>query len=75
MVTFELFEEMSHEDIQSVLIEHLQDSYERQHQTVLAMQSDSRSRSLKNRVRERSEVIAEIRSIMEDLGIDPDEIE
>lgn len=75
MKIFDAFEEMSREDIQETLIEHLQNARERQRQIVLAMQTDSRSRGLKNRAREQGAVLAELNDILDELGIDPCEID
>ena len=68
-------EEMTHEEIKNVLIEHLHLCRERCKNNQEALMCDSRSMALKNRGREYGAALREVEDILEDFNIDADEID
>ncbi len=73
-MTFDAFTDLTHEEIQDILIKHLHDCRDRLNENKALLACDSRSVSLKNRGRELTAALTEIESLLDDLGIDPDEI-
>lgn len=73
--SFEKFESMTKEEIFEVLTSHLQKCRDRLEANEQELLTDSRSTSLKNRGRELGAALNAIESLLEDLGIDADEIE
>lgn len=74
MKTFDFYE-MTHEEIKDVLVEHLHMCRSRCKQNSENLLCDSRSMSLKNQGKLLGAALIEIESILDDLNIDPDEIE
>lgn len=73
-MTFDSFNDLTHEEIQNILIEHLNNCRHNLADNKTLLSNDSRSMSLKNRGKELTAALTEIESLLYDLGIDPDEI-
>lgn len=73
--SFEKFESMTKEEIFEVLADNLQKCRSRLEANEQELLTDRRSTSLKNRGKELGAALNAIESLLEDLGIDADEIE
>ena len=72
---FEKFESMTKEEIFEILTNHLHKCRDRLEANKQELLTDSRSMSLRNRGKELGAELNAIESLLEDLGIDADEIE
>lgn len=73
-MNFETFNEMTHEEIQNVLIEHLHNCRDKLSDNKAQLACDIRSMSLKTKGKILAAALAEIESLLDDLGIDSSEI-
>ncbi len=73
-MTFDAFTDLTHEEIQDILIKHLRDCRDKLTENKTLLTCDTRSMSLKNRGKELTAALTEIESLLYDLGIDTEEI-
>ena len=74
-VVFTDFEDKTHDEIQSILINNYRKWLDKADENAQKVATDSRSTSLKNKSREITAGINAITELLEDLGIDVDELD
>lgn len=72
---FEAFEELSKEEIFDILVRHYNNCREELRKIEEKLSVDTRSQSLKNRGKEHSQALTALTDLLDDLGIDTDELE
>ena len=71
---FEAFDNLSHEEILEILIRHYNNCKDRRESIEEQLRVDSHSRRLKNEAKEHSRALTAITDLLDDLGIDVDEL-